>query len=501
MSPGTLAASQATQGNALGCPPPSPPSTTIRPPMHPRLPALLLLLALLATACRGERAGIPVIPRKGGLSGAARGWNVLLLSVDTLRADHLGIYGYTAHPTSPRMDALLASGVRFASAMSQRAATWPSLASVLTGLYPQAHGVTENGYGFPDDLPTLPKLLSGAGYRTAAFLSNMCQANHRGWDDFACSAGQDGKTVRRALDWAAAPPPNGRPFFLWVHLFGAHSPYYNGGDAARRLFDPGYQGELGPKRWRLDAVMTERRRLDAHDINYLNALYDAAVLGSDHHVGTLLDGLKGSGRLARTLIVFLSDHGEELYAHNGYLYHSCSVYQTALHVPLGFAAPGLLPAGATVPQTVELIDVAPTLLDLLGVAPPKEQHGRPLTPYLERPGSGGAGKPAFSEYGEAPIHTVLEGGWKLVDNPTGFDPVCIPNMAPHGQFPIAREELYDLARDPGERQNLAAREPARLALLQERIRRRFAGLGNRRRHQEIPEELRKQLEALGYAEH
>src|SRR6202023_2219260 len=106
----------------------------------------------------------------------------------------------------------------------------------------------------------------------------------------------------------------------------------------------------------------------------------------------LLAGLRQNGSLDHTLVIVAADHGEELYAHNGYLYHSCSVYQSTLHVPLGLAAPGLLPAGAGVPQTVELIDVAPTLFDLLAVAPPREQHGRSLVPYLERPGAAGAGK-------------------------------------------------------------------------------------------------------------
>ena len=117
--------------------------------------------------------------------------------------------------------------------MSQRASTWPSLASVLTGLYPSGHGVNENGFGFPDGLPTLPKLLHAAGYQTGAFLSNMCQANHQGWDDFSCSGGQDGKDVRRALEWAQGVDAK-RPFVLWVHLFGAHPPYYNGGGGAER---------------------------------------------------------------------------------------------------------------------------------------------------------------------------------------------------------------------------------------------------------------------------
>ena len=118
--------------------------------------------------------------------------------------------------------------------MAPRAATWPSLASLLSGLYPRTHGVTENGYGFPDDLETLPKRLRQAGYRTGAFLSNMCKANHQGWDNLACTGGEDGKTIQRALEWAQAEEQSGRPYFLWVHLFGTHGPYYNGGDRTSR---------------------------------------------------------------------------------------------------------------------------------------------------------------------------------------------------------------------------------------------------------------------------
>ncbi len=458
------------------------------------LPALPLLLAVTAGCDAGGKAQA----ERRNLAGAARGWNVVLLTVDTLRADRLGAYGYAARANSPRLDAQLASGVLFADAQSQRASTWPSLASLLSGLYPSGHGVAENGYGFPDGLPTLPKLLHAGGYQTAAFLSNMCQANHQGWDAFGCSGGQDGKTVRNALEWARGADAR-RPFLLWVHLFGAHPPYYNGGDQAARL-DPGYRGPLGPLKWKLDPVMTGPTPLDARDVRHLNALYDAAVQGSDRLSGALLDGLRAAGRLERTIVLFTADHGEELYQHNRYLYHSCSVYQTALHVPLGFAAPGLLPAGARVPQTVELIDVLPTLLELLGTPPPAEQHGRSLVPYLERPGGGGAGKPAFSEYGSSTVRTVLQGGWKLVHNPDGLSPVCIPD-APPDHYPIGREELYDLARDPGETTNLAAAQPGRVAELAKLIRQRFAGLRSRTRSQDVPEELEKELKSLGYVAH
>ncbi len=462
--------------------------------MRPRILLPILLLVLLLAACRKDKAPAERRP----LTGAAKGWNVVVLTVDTLRADRLGSYGYAARPNSPRVDAQLASGVVFENAMSQRASTWPSLASVLTGLYPSGHGVNENGFGFPDDLPTLPKLLHAAGYQTGAFLSNMCQANHQGWDTFSCSGGQDGKDVRRALEWARTADPH-RPFLLWVHLFGAHPPYYNGGDGADGM-DPDYQGPLGPRKRLLDPVMTTPIPLAPRDVQHLDALYDAAVQGSDRISGSLLEGLRAAGRLDRTIVLFAADHGEELYQHNRYLYHSCSVYQTTLHVPLGISAPGVIPAGARVPQVVELIDVLPTLLDLIGVAKPAEQHGKSLVPYLERPGEGGRGAPAFSEYGSSTIHTVLQDHWKLVHNPQGFSPVCIPD-APPNHYPIGREELYDLSRDPGEKENLAARQPAKVAELARLIDRRFTGLRNRVHDQKVPEDLKKELNSLGYVAH
>jgi arylsulfatase A-like enzyme len=465
------------------------------PAMRVSVLAVLAALAVLFTACK-ERETDPAPPPRPRLAGGAQGWNVVLLTADTLRADRLGAYGYTARDNSPRLDARLASGVLFENAMAQRASTWPSLASLLTGLYPSAHGVVENGYGFPNDLPTLPKLLHAAGYRTGAFLSNMCQANHQGWDDFACAGGQDGKTVRRALDWAQALPGD-RPFFLWVHLFGAHGPYYNGGDLAARVLDPGYEGPLGTRKWQLNRVMKERLALTDRDVRHLDALYDAAVMGTDRLSASLLDGLQAAGRLDRTLFVFTADHGEELYDHNGYLYHACSVYQTTLHVPLGISAPSLIPAGARVPQTVELIDVLPTLMDLLGMKPLPERHGRSLVRYLERPGEGGEGKPAFSQYGSTAIRTVVRGDWKLVHNPEGISPVCIPD-APPDHYPIGRAELYDLGKDPGETRNLAQGQPALVAELVKLINQRFSGLTDRGRGQEVPEELKEELKALGY---
>lgn len=462
------------------------------------LAACVLLSALLA-GCRAEApaAAAPESERPR-LAGAAAGRPLLLLTIDTLRADRLNSYGYARRTTTPNLDALLAGGVLFEQAQAPRAATWPALGTVLTGLYPSGHGAIENGYGIADEVTTLGEALGAAGYVTGAFLSNMCQANHQGFDAFACSGGQDGKTIRRALEWVRSLPDDGRPWFLWVHLFGAHGPYYNGGDLAARELDPGYEGPLGPKKWQLDRVMEEPLALGERDLVHLDALYDAAVIGSDRLSGHLLDGLRADGELDRALVVFAVDHGEELYEHNGYLYHACSVYQSTLHVPFGVVLPGLVPAGGRVPQPVELADVAPTVLALLGIAPPEGLHGVSLVPYLERPGAGGGeGRPAYSEYGATAIRTVLAGRWKLVANPEEHQPYCVPG-APQGHYPLAGAELYDLATDPREQHDLAGEQPHRVAELATLIEQRFRGLARRVEAQDVPDELREELRALGY---
>ena len=456
----------------------------------------LTLIAGLALALGLGGCGRDDSVHEPGLRGAAAGWNLVLISVDTVRADRLGAYGYADRPTSPNIDALLASGVSFQRAMAPRALTWPSLASVLTGLYPTGHGLISNGYEFSDATQTLPKILGDAGYQTGAVLSNMCQANHQGWESFKCTGGNDTRVNREAKQWIDGIE-DGRPFLLWAHYFGAHAPYYNGGIVARRVLDRNYEGPIAAKKNALNRVMQEGIELGDADVNQLNAVYDAAVMGTDQFVGELLEYLREAGRLENTLIVFFADHGEDLYQHNGYLYHACSVYQSSLHVPLGFAAPGLLPSGGRVAQTVELTDVLPTILELLALESDSDAHGSSLVDYLESPLTSGEGKPAFTEYDDTRIHTVQVGDWKLVDNPDAVLPACFAGV-PEDFYPIAEAELYNLREDPGETVNLAVKYPDRVAEMRELIRQRFDSLPRNIEQQEIPEELRQELEALGY---
>ncbi len=455
------------------------------------LRAALTALALAVCAVSGGGCAAP----EDTLSGKASGWNVLLLSIDTLRADRLASYGSAERDNGPAMDRLLARGVRFERAVAPRSATWPSLASALTGLYPSAHGLINNGYSFTDEIDMLPKALQRAGYRTGAFLRNMCRANHQGWDALKCVR-RNAPLEAMAIDWVAALPAE-QPYLLWVHYMGPHRFYANGGDLAQRVLDPGYDGILAPRKKVFRQLSESKQRLTPRDVEHLDAMYDASVMATDGQIAKLLLALGLAGRLERTLVVFFSDHGEELYDHNSYIYHSCSVYESTLHVPMGIVARGLLEPGQRIVAPVELLDVAPTVLDLLGLPPLAEQQGRSLVALLDRPDADASERAAFSEYGDSELHTVIAGGWKLIDNPDGMTPRC-DTPDPNGSYPIARSELYHLATDPAERSNLAHRYPEKVAELREQIAERFRDGIDRAVPQVVPEDLKEELRELGY---
>ncbi len=440
------------------------------------------------------------LPALRPLEGAAEGFNVWLISIDTLRADRLGAWGYEDRNNSPRIDDLVQLGAVFERVGAPRAATWPSLASVLTGLYPSGHGLIANGYSFSDGQITLASLLADAGYETAAFLSNMCQANHQDWGTRICAGGADGRIHREVLSWLDQRVSS-RPALLWTHYFGSHGPYYNGGDLAETTLDPGYQGPVAADKRVLNRIMTDGIPLDEADVAHLDAIYDAAVMGTDAMVGRLLDAVAERIDLEHTIIVLLADHGEDLYDHHRYLYHACSVYQSSLHVPLAIIAPGLIREGSRLSAPASLVDVLPTLLELLAVPAPPELHGTSLLPRLGDPrrpsGTSGGEIPVFSEYGDEEIATIWQDRWKLIHNPGEVQPICLPG-ASKDLYPISRVELYDLEQDPDESRNLAEGEPERVQTLLEKLLAWRATLGGGAERQELDQQLREELEALGY---
>ncbi len=449
-------------------------------------------MALAGCTPGGEKAS----EAPSQLLGAAAGRNVVVISIDTLRADRLGAFGYDLRDTSPRLDTLVGQGVRFDRAMAHRSLTWPSLASMLTGLYPSGHGVVQNGYELRDETPTLPKILQAAGYETGAFLSNMCRANHTGWDAFKCTGSNDARLLPMSRRFLENRSPE-KPFLLWVHYFGAHGPYSNGGDLAATQLDPGYEGPLGPKKWKLNQAMISDAELTEADVRHLDALYDGAIMGTDTHVGRLLDLLHEQGLAEDTLFLFVADHGEELADHDKYFYHACSVYQAGLNVPLAFTAPGVLPEGGAIPEAVEIADVLPTMLELLGLDVPSGLHGRSLVDYLDPERSDPVARPAFSEFGDMAIRTVVHGDWKLIINPKREVVQCFKD-APLDLVEIEVAELYDLAADPLEQSNLADARRDKLGELRQLIEDRFELLDNQGLEQDLPPEVRERLEAMGY---
>jgi arylsulfatase A-like enzyme/Flp pilus assembly protein TadD len=381
--------------------------------------------------------------------------NVVLVTLDTTRADHLGVYG-DRRARTPNLDRLAAGGVVFERAVTVAPLTLPAHASLLTGLYPFAHGVRNNGnFALRADVPTLATALQGAGYRTAAFVSAFVLDRRSGlsrgfdvYDDRLDLERRGDATVAAAARWMADTAADARPFFVWVHLYDPHDPY-----------DP-------PPPYR-----------EA----FAGRLYDGEIALDDDAIGTLLARLPAGGR-DRTAIAVAGDHGESLGEH-GEATHGLFVYESSIRVPMIIAAPTHVAPGRRVPALVRTIDLAPTLLEIAGVTPPAGLQGHSLLPLVR--GRTPGPPDAYSEtyfpqlyMNWAALRSIQDGRWKFIDAP-------VP-------------ELYDLANDPRELDNVAPREPARTAAL----RRAFDGItgggDGAMAAARIDRETAQKLAALGY---
>lgn len=406
--------------------------------------------------------GVRARARPSGIHREA-GLDVLLITVDTLRADAPG-YSGNARSLTPWIDRLAAAGVRFSQAQAHNVVTLPSHANILTGRLPFGHGVRDNaGFRLPPDLPTLATLLAARGYRTGAFVSAFTLDSQFGLDrgfavyDDSFTSGRAPVAFelpeRSAVDTVAAArrwmqEGDGRPTFTWVHLYDPHAPYTPPEPFASRFAGERYLGEV--------------------------AATDAALQ-------PLLEPLLDAGAGARTLVVLTGDHGESLGEH-GERTHGVFAYEATLHVPLLLYAPRLL-APRAVDERVQHVDLVPTILDALDLPVPVDLPGRSLL----GPAAGAAASTSTAYFealsgqatrGWAPLFGVVRGGWKYVALP-------LP-------------ELYDLSRDPREEHNLAAARPGemdqmRAALAPFRAQDRgLAGAADE------SAETRERLRALGY---
>lgn len=424
--------------------------------------------------------------------------NVVLVSVDSVRADRLGLYG---HPvaTSPAIDALARESVVFENAITQAPWTLPAHAALFTATHPRSNRVHTTRSQLAGSLPTLAEVLTKAGYATAAVVSGPFFHRrfglHRGFrhydDDLTASRERSMRdaynpaTHQRALSLLDSMP---EPFFLFLYYWDVHYDYVPPAPYDT-LFDPDYDGEIDGRNYihnpKVGAKMPPR------DLAHLLALYDGEIRSLDGWLARLIDALDERDRLDDTLLVFTADHGDEFLEH-GERGHAHSLYQELVHVPLLIRPPGGA-TGRRVAQRVAHVDIMPTVLELTGVSAPASIEGRSLAPLLR--GEAMPARPVFTETSRfrrrkgtgAPSEratAVLYGEHKLID----YD------------NPNRPSELYDLAADPGERSALdAPRIEARLR----------AALASWREDPtrvatdteiELDRETREQLRELGYGD-
>lgn len=460
--------------------------------------AALLGTALLATGCRGS--GAPARP------------DVLLITIDTLRADHTSAYGY-ARPTTPRLEEVARDGVRFATAYAPMPTTLPSHASLMTGLLPRELGLLKNGVSFTHPAPTLAETLSAAGWRTAAFVSSFvldrsfglargfatyddhfvpgaCKGYGQDWEGFKLAAGfcrRGTATREQAERWleengylggaqsssstGGATPP---PFFLWVHLFDPHDPYE----------PPAAEAALFPPTTKSPSALQKQI-----------AAYDGEIRYADDQVGRLLDRLKAAGRLDDTLVIVVSDHGEGLMDH-GWMHHGAMLYDEAVRIPFLVRWPARLPRGRVVDTPVQLADVVPTLHELLGLAPPAQPlDGASLRGALDGSATLDPQRPIFLqrriydrelEWG-LPLRGqkfgVRMGAWKYIEAKVDKS-----------------YELFDLGSDPHELQNVFRTQKAQAKPLIEALRGWTSHPVTAPSPGTVSEDAAKRLEALGYVQ-
>jgi arylsulfatase A-like enzyme len=419
--------------------------------------------------------------------------HVVLITLDTTRADRLSCYGYT-RPTSPNLDALAEESILYTRAVATSSWTLPSHASIFTGKFPTSHGARYDPQGplrLTDGLRgpswygqyrvrglgpterTLASLLGEAGYLTGAVVAGPWMKRvfglDRGFDFYeddsinALSGRLAADVTSAALRWLEETA--GRERFLFLNYFDPHGPY-------------------GPPQSFLDSFLPGLRRLPPRrqSMSVASTLYDAEILYVDHHVGRLLEGLETLGLYDQTMIIVTADHGE-LFGEHGASGHGNSLYQEEVHIPLFVKYPRgeFTPARSNVP--IQQIDILPLVFERLGIALPSDiQGGSP--PDVDHPVIAEVYPlPAFSSLGT--WRALFDGDLKFVENSRGD------------------HLLYDLKEDPNEERNLIAREPARAAAMRSRLSEYLASLpalADPGPDTTIDEDTREALENLGYIE-
>lgn len=427
--------------------------------------------------------GAPEIVVRGAREA---GWDLLLISLDTLRADHLGSYGY-ARPTSPHLDKLAEGSIRFAQAVTAAPWTNPSHRAMLSGLFPLSSGGLE--------APRLAEALRAAGYRTTAFTGGG-QVDYR----FGFARGFD---EYRAADWIREPERvvgwmeanRERRRFVFLHTYEVHDPYVHG-----EMAEGMPRGRLG-ERFGHGEWLRAKGHLSEEEQRYVEALYDGGIAYTDRKLHELLDGLESRGLLDKTVVIVTSDHGEQFFEHGSWR-HGMNVYDEQVLVPLILRLPtslarelGVEARGRVIEEQASLVDLVPTVLDLLGVPRDWEVNGRSLLPLLR--GESVEPRQVFSENTNVRTYerkSLRTRRYKYIHS--------YPKSGGRAEGLEETVELYDLGRDPGELENLAEELTDTAAGFEEllaAIRGAELALDDEDLDAEdLDPDLRKRLEALGY---
>jgi arylsulfatase A-like enzyme len=440
-------------------------------------------------------------------------WNVLLISLDTLRADRIGVYG-NPHGLTPNLDRFASEGTTFLQTYSQYPNTYGSHAALFTGSQSSQVGmVGSKSHVLPARQKTLASELAARGYISVAFTEDAFVGSVFGFDrgfdryhDGAPSqkrlAGHGATTFQRATDWLKQRPA--QPFFMFLHTYDVHTPYAPTAEAREKLaaLRGQYSGPIGDE---LGGVATtayniRRAKYTPEDIQHIEWLYDAEVWALDKLMGELFTTLQGLGVLDTTLIAIVSDHGEEFSEH-GYLAHGETLHEQALHVPLMFRAPGLVPEGLYVNTPVGLLDVPATIGDLLGSGSLLPNTvGRSHASWMRAEPPLPA-RPVWSELSETAtvcaeprnhgFGTCPYDGVALRDRDYTFIDVSATNQA----------ELYDRRADPEELRDIAAERPEVTARYRKLVQDFRQSLGARapRSQAQMDPSTESKLRALGYA--
>ena len=457
------------------------------------------------------------------LSGCARAPkpNVVLIVLDTLRGDRLSCMGYN-RPTTPRIDAIAAQGALYTNAFATCFWTLPSHASLLTGLHPLQAGATSETLHFPEENVTLTEALGAEGYRTAGFVCNSWVSRERGFSqgftEFfemwrrenqqsadSTIMSMEMLTVDKMESWIASAAKSDKPFFLFANLNGVHLPYrpaqeYLTKFVAERGHDIERVRELAAVTSGWGHLVGETVLSD-EDYRILNDLYDAEVAWADALVGRVIDALERADVGEDTVVIVTSDHGEHLGEH-GKTDHIGTMYDPALHIPLVIRYPRAFTAGTRVDHVVSIVDITPTVLSLCGASERVPQlHAEAV--------SLASGKPRAEGFVLAGNERPLTGIKLLQSRYPGYDWTAIDYrlrcMRSHDHKLIWKEnrgaELYNLAKDPGETQNLARSQASTQRDMMGLLTKSFDKMGKSKEYflfESTDREALERLRSLGY---